>query len=206
MAAMGVVPALDEIEDRHAGLDLGLELAAVKQLALEGGEEALAHGVVETVTHRAHRGSHTGLLAAFAEGERGVLTALVGMMDAPGRTALSERHVERLEHQLGAQIDLHCPAHDLAAEGVEHHRQIEKAGPGRNVSDIGHPQAIGPRGGEVALDQVGRGPRITVTHRGDYPVAPAYAAKPCHAHQPCHAFASHPNACSASSAWIRGAP
>src|SRR5947207_1927497 len=33
-----------------------------------------------------------------------------------------------------------------------------------------------------------------LAHRGDYPVAPAYAAKPRRAHQPRHAFASHPNA------------
>jgi hypothetical protein len=31
MAAMRVVPALDEIEDRHARLDLGLERTPVKQ-------------------------------------------------------------------------------------------------------------------------------------------------------------------------------
>ena len=41
MAPAGVVPALDELEDGHAGLGLGLELPPVKQLALEGREEAL---------------------------------------------------------------------------------------------------------------------------------------------------------------------
>src|SRR5271156_2365470 len=70
---MRVVPALDEVEDRQARLDLGLEAAPVEQLAFERGEEALAHGVVKTVAHRAHRGSHPGLRATFTEGERGVL-------------------------------------------------------------------------------------------------------------------------------------
>ncbi len=55
VAAMRVVAALDEIEDRHAGLDLGLEALPVEQLAFEGGEEALTHGVVETIAGRAHR-------------------------------------------------------------------------------------------------------------------------------------------------------
>ena len=73
MAAMGIVPALDEIKQRHAGLDLGLEAAAVEQLAFEGGEEALAQGVVETVAHRAHRRPHPGLLATPAKGQRGIL-------------------------------------------------------------------------------------------------------------------------------------
>ena len=73
MAAMGVVPAFDELEDRHAGLALGFEAAAVEQFAFERGEETLAHRVVEAIADRAHRGSHAGLAAALAEGERSVL-------------------------------------------------------------------------------------------------------------------------------------
>ena len=53
---MRVVPTLDEVEHRHAGLDLGFETLAVEQLAFEGGEEALAHGVIEAITHRAIEG------------------------------------------------------------------------------------------------------------------------------------------------------
>ncbi len=40
MAAPGLVAALDELEHRHAGLNLSAEAAAVEQLAFEGGEEA----------------------------------------------------------------------------------------------------------------------------------------------------------------------
>jgi hypothetical protein len=40
--AMGVIPALDELEHRHARLDLSAEVAAVEQLAFEGSEKALA--------------------------------------------------------------------------------------------------------------------------------------------------------------------
>jgi len=69
VAAVRVVPSLDEIEHRHAGLDLGLEPAAVEQLAFERGEEALAHGIVETIIHGAHRRPHCDLAATFAEGE-----------------------------------------------------------------------------------------------------------------------------------------
>ena len=46
MAPGGIVPSLDELEDRQAGLGLGLELAPVEQLAFERGEEALAHRIV----------------------------------------------------------------------------------------------------------------------------------------------------------------
>lgn len=42
---MKVVPAPDEIEDRQARLDLGLEAPAREQLAFERGKETLAPGV-----------------------------------------------------------------------------------------------------------------------------------------------------------------
>src|SRR5208337_2401242 len=101
---MRVVPALDEIEDRHASLGPGLETAPVEQLALEGGEKTLAHGVVEAISYRTHRRPHAYLLAALAKRERSVLADLVGVVNYVVRASLSQRHVERLEHQLGAQI------------------------------------------------------------------------------------------------------
>ena len=70
---MGIVPPFDEVEHRHARLGLGFEAGTVKELALEGGEKTLAHGVVETIADRAHRRPDSGLAAAFAEGEGGVL-------------------------------------------------------------------------------------------------------------------------------------
>jgi len=47
---MGVIPALDELEHRHARLDLSAEVAAVEQLAFERSEKALAHGIVEAIS------------------------------------------------------------------------------------------------------------------------------------------------------------
>ena len=102
MAAMGVAPAFDELEDCHAGLALGFEAAAVEQFTFERGEETLAHRVIEAIADRAHRGPHAGLAAALAEGERSVLATLVRMMNHGGGPALPESQVERLQHQFGA--------------------------------------------------------------------------------------------------------
>src|ERR1700676_4468346 len=151
---MRVIPSFDKLEDRHAGFDLGFEAAAVKQLAPEGGKKTLEIGVVETVPHRAHRRPHPGLVTAFAEGERGVLAAMVGGMNYLRRPAFAERHVKRWQYQFGAQMSFHRPAHNLAAERVEHHRQIKKAGPGWNVANVSDPQTIGRRRGEVALNEI----------------------------------------------------
>src|SRR5713101_8277747 len=102
MTAMGIVPAFAELEDCHAGLALGFKATAVEQFTFERGEETLAHRVIETIADRAHRGSHAGLAAALAEGERSVLATLVRMMNHDGGPALPQRQVERLQHQFGA--------------------------------------------------------------------------------------------------------
>src|ERR1019366_3106596 len=191
---MGVVPALDELEHRHPRLDLGLEAVAREQLAFQGREEALAHRVVEAIADRSHRRTYPGFAAARAELDRGVLGALVGVMDDVAGTALPQRKIERLEHQLSAQMGLHRPAHDLAAEHIEHHRKIEEPGPGRNVSYVGHPQAIGLRRTKVALDQIRRRARVAITHGGVDPLASAGADQTGLFQQPRHPFAPYFNA------------
>lgn len=70
---LGAVPALDELEDRHARFGLGVKTATVEQLAFERGEKAPAHRVVQAITDRTHRGLHTSLAAAHSKGDRRVL-------------------------------------------------------------------------------------------------------------------------------------
>src|SRR5690348_12334611 len=79
MTAARVIPAFDEIEQRHVRLDLGLKAAALEQFAFERGEKAFAHRIVEAVAYRAHRGPYPSLLAALTEGQRGILAALIRM-------------------------------------------------------------------------------------------------------------------------------
>jgi hypothetical protein len=80
-------------------------------------------------------------------------------------------------------MGFHRPADDSAAESVEHHREVKKPGPGRDVGDIGDPQPIGRGGGEVAFDQVGCRLRTALAHGGGYPFASAHSAKACGLHQ-----------------------
>jgi hypothetical protein len=177
-----VVEALDELEHGHAGFGLRLEPSSIEKLALERGEEALRHRVVVGIAHRAHRGPHPGLTATLAEGDGGILRALVRVMDDILRSARCQRHVQGIEHKLGVQGRCHRPADDAPAKRIECDRQIEKAGPRRNVGDVGHPQQVRALGGEVALNQVGRLPRPLANRRGDEPAA-ADAGKTGPAHQ-----------------------
>src|SRR5206468_1633284 len=95
MAAAWVVPAFEEVENGEARVRLGREALSIEQLALERREEALAEGVVVGVAHTAHRRPDTGVATPPAKGERGVLTAVVRMMNDLGRPALCEGHVQR---------------------------------------------------------------------------------------------------------------
>jgi len=52
--SVGVVPAFDEAEDFSACGGMTVEGDLVDQLALEGREEALTHGVVVAVSDRSH--------------------------------------------------------------------------------------------------------------------------------------------------------
>jgi hypothetical protein len=69
-AGGGHCKALDEVEQRQRRLGAVLEAFPVEQLALQGSEEALRHGVVEAVAHRPIEGTPPGLAATPAEGER----------------------------------------------------------------------------------------------------------------------------------------
>ena len=48
---MKVIPALDPLEHGQPRLGLGPKAPAVEQVALEGLEEALGHGVVVSITN-----------------------------------------------------------------------------------------------------------------------------------------------------------
>ena len=88
------------------------------------------------------------------------LAALIGMVDHVRRAALGERHVERVEDEVGAQVRRHRPADDATAPRVEDDGQVQEAGPGRDVRDVGDPELIGTGGDELALDQIGCRPGV----------------------------------------------
>lgn len=81
MASSRVVPGLDPGEDFKPGLGLGLPGAPGDEFAFETGKEALGHGVIVGITHRAHRRAYPHEATASAEGQARVLAAWVGMVN-----------------------------------------------------------------------------------------------------------------------------
>lgn len=154
MSPARIVPALDEPENRELRFAPVFEAMLNEQFALECRVETFTHGVVVTVTDRTHRGPNAGFLTTFAECNRGVLAALIGMMNNVVRFSAVERHVERIEYEFGAQVIRHCPADDAPTENVEYDRKEQKSAPRWNVRDIGDPKLIGSARCKVAIDQI----------------------------------------------------
>ena len=149
---------------RTAAVSLCLESAPCKQLAFEGGEETLAHGIVVGIADRAHRGAHAGITAAATEFDRGILRPLVGVMDHLPGPSCRQRHVQGIEHQLFGECRGHRPADNATAIRIEHDREIEKAYPCRDVGDVSDPQPSGASAVKLRSTRSGawRPPSLTV--------------------------------------------
>ncbi len=151
---MRVVPTFDELEHRPARFVARTKGIAIQQFALQCGKEALTQGVVIAIPGRAHGRPHPGLSAPLPEGQRGVLAALVGVVDHPRWMPLPDGHLQGGEYQFRAQVSGHGPPNHPAAPGIDHHSQIQEPGPGRDIGDVSHPELIWPRSSEIAGDQI----------------------------------------------------
>jgi hypothetical protein len=132
------------------------------------------------------------LLSAAATAARSIevcLAALIGVMDDVGRPALGERHVQRIEDELGPEVRGHRPADDTTPPRIED-GEIQEAGPGRDVGDVGHPEVVRARGGEVAVYEIGRGPCVPIPRRRGGALAAAHTRQAHGAHQPCDPLAA----------------
>src|SRR6266536_3090562 len=192
--AQRVVPGLNPVEDRRLRFLTRLERAAAEQLLLERGVEALADGVVVAVTLRAHRLRDPGLAQLLPEDQRDILRPLIRVMDQlVGRLASADRHLERVDDELGLHVGAHRPADDLAAEAVDHRGEVERALPGRDVLDVGGPQPVRPRRVEVALDEIVGDP-YAGDAEGGAELAPLHVSRhPGGSHQSLDPLAAQPD-------------
>jgi len=76
--------------------------------------------------------------------------------------ALTERHPQGVQHQVGAHVGGELPADDLTREGVDHEGGERRTLPGAQVGEVADPEPVRRLGAEVALDEVGPALRIGV--------------------------------------------
>src|SRR5579884_1131167 len=117
--AMGVVEALDVVEDGRSRLGACPEDVPLEQLTLQGGEPRFGDGVVKAIAATAERRHNACLLTPRPKGNARILAAVVRMVNhAGGGTPIPERHVQGREHELGPKMIRHGPADDLPTEDV----------------------------------------------------------------------------------------
>jgi hypothetical protein len=67
--------------------------------------------------------------------------------------------VKGIADQFGAQVRRHRPADHPSTPDIQHDREEQETGRGRDVGDVGGPELIGRGSGELPLHQAGRRPR-----------------------------------------------
>ena len=115
------------------------------------------------------------------------------MVDEAVKVALvpPEGHLEGIDGKIGAQVRGGLPADNEAAVGVEDERHVDEPRPDAHVGQVGEPEAVRRRGGEVAFDQVGRPARLRVGDGGPVLLAAHGALEAFLAHQAFDGAAGH---------------
>jgi len=74
--------------------------------------------------------------------------------EAGGGLAAQDGHLERVEHELCAQVVAHRPADTATAPGVDDRRQEQISLPRRHVGDVGDPEAVRLRSPKAPAHEV----------------------------------------------------
>jgi hypothetical protein len=130
--------------------------APANDLGLVRPDDGLSEGVVLGVPAGPDRGDGARLGQALGVADRQVLAPSVGVMhEAVEVPAVPDRHLQGVEGQIGPEGPGGLPAHDEPAVRVDDEGHVDEARPRRHVTEVVHPQLLGPGRGEVPVDEIG---------------------------------------------------
>jgi len=113
------------------------------------------------------------------------------MVDQPAIGATSvERHLERVDDQLGAEMVGHRPADDPPREQVLDVREVHEPLPRRDVGDVRRPRLVRALGARITLEQVRSDPDSGQPDRRAPALARHQPGDTGRPHQPLHALSS----------------
>jgi hypothetical protein len=121
---------------RHGPID---HLGLVE--AVDGFDEGIVIGISDT----ADRGLHACFSQALGIFDRDVLAAPVAMVHKPAamdRPPIVQCLLQRIEHEARMRRARGPPAHDPAGVGIDDEGDVDEAGPGRDIGEVGEPQDI----------------------------------------------------------------
>jgi hypothetical protein len=85
---------------------------------------------------------------------------------AMDRLPIMQGLFQRIEHKACVRRARGSPTHDPAGIGVDDEGDVDKAGPRRDISEVGEPKDVRPRRLELAIDVIQRAWRGLVADRG----------------------------------------
>jgi hypothetical protein len=100
---------------------------------------------------------NTSVIEVLRRPVESALRPVVGVTDRGvvlGGSAPPERHLEGIDDELGPDVIGDRPADDASAEGVEDDGDVDLAGVGGVLGDVGDPQLVGLVDGELAVHQI----------------------------------------------------
>src|SRR6476660_7547716 len=100
MAALAIVPNLNELEQSPARMIARLEASVAEQLLRQRGEEALDDSVVPAIADATHADGEPRRREQTLIGLARVLASAIGVMEAAPRPAMPERHAQRTQRKL----------------------------------------------------------------------------------------------------------
>ena len=156
-------------------------------LGLVEAVDGLGERVVVAVADAADRRLDAGLGQALGVLDRDVLAAAIAVVDEPAamdRPPIMQSLLQRIEHEARMRRARHPPADDPAGIGIDDEGDVDEAGPGRDIGEVGDPQHVRPRRLELAVDVVQRAWRRLVADRGLDRLAADHALQTHVPHQP----------------------
>lgn len=126
----------------------------VEQLGLHPAPDRLDHAVVVAVADGSHR-RHKARIPAPGGVNAHDVNCVVGL-DCSGGLPVAGRHREGVGDQRGRLRRVDGPADHLARAGIQQHGAVDLALPGEMFGDVGNPQLVWRRAGEVTVDQIGQ--------------------------------------------------
>src|SRR5215207_1527642 len=162
-------------------------------LGLVEAVDRLHQGVIERVPDRTDRGRDALELEVLGEPNARILRARVGVTDQLTRhgrlalaVALPQGHPQRDHDQLGPLGRGHVPSDDPLSEDVDDERDVDEPGPRPDVGEVGDPDPVRRRRGEIAIQQVTSPLAVLGRDRGPDALVPPDPGQAEAAHRPVH--------------------
>lgn len=160
--------------------------------------DRIAGRPVTTAAHPGRRPTAHLLIKVLRRPVESTLTSRIGVVDQPLKATIGglacvftcpQRHLQRVERELGGHPCRATPPDDPPGVHIGDERGEHRPGPDRHVGQVHDPELVGPRRGEVPVDQVRGPPGLLVGPGGDRGLTAAHAAQPELAHQSLHGAA-----------------